>query len=126
LQRIRDEVQAIVVQREPPVPPPPPVTRPPDLFGKIEYSVQSNRQLSIVDAPLPIYSNALIQKSATGRITVRVTIGADGKVTQAAIADSQLPEMNTSTLDAAKKWTFGPAAGRAPVEARIVFTFSVQ
>jgi len=126
LQRIRDEVQAIVAQREPPVPPPPPVTRPPDLFGKIEYSVQSNRQLSIVDAPLPIYRETLIQKSSAGKITVRVTIGADGKVTQAVIADSQLPEMNTSTLEAAKKWTFAPAAGRAPVEARIVFTFSVQ
>jgi TonB family protein len=126
LQRIREEVQNIVTQREPPVPPPPPVTRPPELFGKIEYSVQSARQISIVDAPLPIYANALIQKSATGKITVRVTIGADGKVTQASIADSQLPEMNTSTLDAAKRWTFGPAAGRAPVDARIVFTFSVQ
>jgi TonB family protein len=126
LQRIREEVQAIVAQREPPAPPPPPVTRPPDLFGKIEYNVQSSRQLSIVDAPLPIYRDALIQKSATGKITVRVTIGADGKVTQAVIADSQLPEMNTSTLDAAKKWTFGPAAGRPPTEARIVFTFSVQ
>jgi TonB family protein len=126
LQRIRDEVQAIVAQREPPVPPPPPVTRPPDLFGKIEYSVQSNRQLSIVDAPLPIYRETLIQKSSAGKITVRVTIGADGKVTQAVIADSQLPEMNTSTVEAAKKWTFAPAAGRAPVEARIVFTFSVQ
>jgi TonB family protein len=126
LQRIREEVQAIVSQREPPAPPPPPVTRPPELFGRIEYSVQSNRQLSIVNAPLPIYSNTLIQKSATGKITIRVTIGADGKVTQAVLADSQLPEMNTSTLDAAKKWTFGPAAGRAPTEARIVFTFSVQ
>jgi TonB family protein len=126
LQRIREEVQAIVTQREPPVPPPPPVTRPPELFGKIEYSVQSARQLSIVDAPLPIYANALIQKSATGKITVRVTIGADGKVTQASIADSQLPEMNTSTLDAAKRWTFGAAAGRPSFEARIVFTFTVQ
>lgn len=126
LQRIREEVQAIVAQREPPAPPPPPVTRPPELFGKIEYNVQSNRQLSIVNAPLPIYSDALIQKSAAGKITIRVTIGADGKVTQAVLADSQLPEMNTSTLDAAKKWTFSPAAGRAPIEARIVFTFSVQ
>ena len=126
LQRIREEVQAIVAQREPPVPPPPPVTRPPELFGKIEYTVSASRQLSIVDAPLPIYANSLVQRGAAGKITVRITIGADGKVTQASIADSQLPEMNTSTLDAAKKWTFAGAAGRPPVDARIVFTFSVQ
>ena len=126
LQRIRDQVQAIVSEREPAQPPPAPVQRPPELFGKIEYNVQATRQLSIVNAPLPIYSNALIQKSVTGRITVRVTIGPDGNVTQASIADSQIPEMNTSTLDAARKWTFAPAAGRAPFEARIIFTFSVQ
>jgi len=126
LQRIRDEVQAIVVQREPQPPPPPPVTRPPELFGKIDYSVQSTRQLSIVNAPLPIYPDSLIQKSVTGKITVRVTIGPDGKVTQASIADSGLAEMSTSTLEAAKKWTFTPAAGRPPVDARITFTFSVQ
>jgi TonB family protein len=126
LQRIRDQVQAIVNEREPPPPPPAPVERPPELFGKIEYNVQSSRQLSIVDAPLPIYSNSLVQRRATGRITVRITIGADGKVTQASIAESQLPEMNASTLDAAKKWTFTPAAGRGPADARITFTFSVQ
>ena len=126
LQRIRDQVQAIVQEREPPVPPPPPVERPPELFGRIEYNVQSSRQLSIVNAPLPLYSNTLVQKRATGRITVRVTIGPDGKVTQASIVDSQLQEMNASTLDAAKKWTFAPSTGRAAAEARITFTFSVQ
>jgi len=126
LQAIRDKVQSIVREREPPVVAPPPVTRPPELFGKIEYSVQSSRQLTIANAPLPLYPNTLVQKSATGRVTVRVTIGADGKVTQASIVDSQLPEMTAATLDAAKKWTFGPAAGRPAFEARITFTFSVQ
>lgn len=92
----------------------------------IEYTVQSNRQVTIVSAPLPTYLDALVQKGSAGKITVRVTIGADGKVTQAALVDSQLQEMNTPTLDATRKWTFTPAAGRAPFEARIVFTFSVQ
>ncbi|HET9219130.1 MAG TPA: TonB family protein [Terriglobia bacterium] len=126
LDRIRDQVRAIVNEREPPVVAPPPVDRPPPLSGRIEYNVQSTRQLSIVDAPLPIYRDTLVEKSATGRITIRVTIGPDGKVTQASIVDSQLPEMSASTLDAAKKWTFSPAAGRPPFEARIIFTFSVQ
>jgi TonB family protein len=126
LEKIRDQVRAIVTEREPPVVAPPPVDRPPPPSGRIEYNVQSTRQLSIVDAPLPIYRDALVEKSAAGRITIRVTIGPDGKVTQASIVDSQLSEMNTSTLDAAKKWTFSPPAGRPPFEARIIFTFSVQ
>jgi TonB family protein len=126
VERIRDQVRAIVNEREPPVVAPPPVERPPVLSGKIEYNVQATRQLSIVDAPLPIYGDSLVEKSATGRITIRVTIGPDGKVTQASIVDSQLQEMSTSTLDAVKKWAFSPAAGRPAVEARIIFTFSVQ
>jgi TonB family protein len=124
LQKIRDEVQAIVAEREPPPPPPPP--RPPERFGAIEYSVQSNRQIRIANAPLPVYSNALVQSGKAGNITVRVTVGADGKVTQASVLDSQLPEMNAATLDAAKKWTFTPTAPPASLEARIVFRFSVQ
>jgi TonB family protein len=124
LQRIRGEVDAIVAAREPPPPPPPP--RPPERFGKIEYSVQANRQISIVNAPLPIYSNTLIQRAAVGNITVRITIGPDGKVTQASIVESQLQEMNTSTVDAAKKWTFAPLTGTGSVEARVVFRFTVQ
>jgi TonB family protein len=122
LQQIRAEVDAVVAQREPPkaAPPPPPPPR----AGKIEFRVQSSRQLKIVNSPLPVYSEALIQKGTAGAITVRVTIGADGKVTQAAVVDSKLPEMNTATVDAARKWTFGPVTG-AP-EARIVFTFTVQ
>ena len=124
LQRIRGEVDAIVAAREPP--PPPPTPPPPQRFGSIEYSVQASRQISIVNAPLPIYSNALVQRSAAGNITVRVMIGADGKVTQVTLVDSKLPEMNTSTLDAAKKWTFAPLTGTAPVEARIIFRFAVQ
>lgn len=121
VQQMRAEVDDLVAKRDPPPPPPPPP--PPTRAGKIEYSVQSSRQVRIVNAPLPIYSNALVQKGAAGSITVRVTIGADGKVIQATVADSKLPEMNTATLDAAKKWTFAPGGAS---DARIIFTFSIQ
>jgi TonB family protein len=127
LQQLREEVQALVARREPPPPPAPPP--PPERFGKIEYTLQSNRQISIVEAPLPVYANTLVQRGAVGTVTVRVTIGRDGKVTQAAIVESKLPEMNDATLNAAKKWTFRPVTGAAPasgVEARITFSFSLQ
>jgi TonB family protein len=124
LQQIRAEVDALVAKREPPPPPPPPP--PPQRFGKIDYSVQAARQVSIVNAPLPNYAETLIKKGAVGDIVVRVTVGPDGKVTQAAIVSSQLQEMNNATLDAAKKWTFKLPAGPTPLEARITFRFSLQ
>jgi TonB family protein len=125
VEQIRREVEALAKQRDP-APPPPPPPPPPERFGKIDYNVQAARQINIVDAPLPVYANALVQKGAAGDITVRVTIGADGKVTQAAIVSSQLQEMNNATLAAARKWTFKVPAGAAPLQARIVFRFSIQ
>jgi TonB family protein len=123
LAQIRAEVDALVTRRDPPPQPGPPP--PPPRSGKIEYSVQSSRQLRVVSSPLPVYANALIQRGAAGKITVRVTIGPDGKVTQASVVDSQLQDMNVATVDAAKKWTFG-SPGTSPVEARITFTFTSQ
>jgi TonB family protein len=123
LQQIRAEVDALVARRDPPPPPPPPPA--PPRAGQVEYSVQSNRQLRVVNSPLPVYANSLIQRGSAGKITVRVTIGTDGKVTQASVVDSQLQEMNVATVDATKKWVFGAITG-SPAEARITFTFTVQ
>lgn len=129
LQQIRTEVAAQVAEREPtPVPPPAP-TAPTEKFGSIQYTVQASRPLSVTSAPLPVYSNTLVQRGAAGNITIQVTVGSDGKVTQASVADSQLPEMNASSLEAVRRWTFTvPAGGRgAPtLTARIVLSFVVQ
>jgi TonB family protein len=130
LQEIRTEVAARVAEREPPPPPRPPP--PPERFGSVEYTLQSTRQTSIVSAPLPVFENALVQKGVAGSITLQVTIGADGKIAQASIAESQIPDMNAATLEAVKKWTFAPvlstAAGRGTTafNARIVVRFVVQ
>jgi len=127
LQEIRAEVAARVVEREPPPPPRPPP--PPQKFGSIQYTMQSARQTSIVNAPLPVFPDVLVQKGAAGNITVQVMIGVDGKVTQASIADSQIPDMNAATLDAVRMWAFAPVnAGRGPVafDARIVVRFIIQ
>jgi TonB family protein len=127
LARIRAEVEALVARREPPpAPPPPPPTAVLDRSGRIEYNVQSSRQISIVDAPLPVYSNSLIQRGAAGNVTVRAAIGTDGKVTQVSIVESQLPEVNVATLAAVRKWTFKLPTGTASADARIVFRFIVQ
>lgn len=128
LQQIRTEVAAQVAEREPTPVPPPRSTTPTEKFGSIQYTVQASRPLSVTSAPLPVYSNALIQRGATGNITIQVSIGPDGRVTQASITGSQLPEMNTSSLEAVRRWTFTvPAAGRGTptLTARIVLSFAV-
>jgi TonB family protein len=127
LQEIRTEVAARVAEREPPPPPPPPP--PPERFGSIQYSMQSTREVKILNAPLPVYANALVQKGAAGRMDIDMAVGADGKVTQVTVISSEIPEMNAATVDALKKWTFAPiVVGRGAIafNARIVLRFIVQ
>ena len=126
LERIRAEVGAIVARREPTPAPPPPPPAVPMRSGRIEYSVQSNRQISIVDAPLPTYADSLVQRGTSGGMTVRATIGPDGKVTQTSIVESKLPEMNVATLASVRKWTFKLPVGTTSADARITFRFIVQ
>lgn len=45
----------------------------------------------------------------SGEVTVSVAIGADGKVSNAAVVKSTHEELNALTLAAAKAWTFKPA-----------------
>jgi TonB family protein len=56
-----------------------------------------------------------------GTIALRVDVGPDGKVKTAAVATSQLPDLNNAALDAIKKWTFKP--GNRTI--RVVFKFSL-
>ena len=50
------------------------------------------------------------------------TIGPDGKVKTASITNSQLADLNKSTLDAVKKWSFKP--GNRSL--RLVLKFALQ
>jgi TonB family protein len=107
LAEIRAEVAVRVAEREPPPPPPPPP--PPERFGEIQYEVQSRTLTEVLTAVLPSYPDALVQKGVSGSITLQVTVGVDGRVSAASIAGSKIPEMNASTLDSVRKWTFRPA-----------------
>jgi TonB family protein len=104
LQQIRRDVGALVVEREPPQPPPPPP--PPVPAGRITYGIESRTPLEVIDTPLPDYPETLRRAGTAGQITLRVDVGADGKVRAASIAESKLPALNAATLDAVKKWSF--------------------
>jgi TonB family protein len=120
LDQIDKEVRDIAAEREPPpkpAPPPPPV--PP---GSIRYQIEARAPIEVVDAVYPEYPETLRAKHSAGTITVRVDVGADGKVRTASIASSQLPDLNNATLDAVKKWVFKPGN----LSIRLVLTFSLQ
>jgi protein TonB len=127
LAQLRAEVSARVAEREPPPPPPPPP--PPEKFGDIRYEIQSRTSTEIVSSVLPAYPDALVQKGVAGSITLQVTVGVDGRVSNVVVASSQLAELNAAVQNAVRRWTFRPAtsAGK-PVrfELRLVFHFRVQ
>ena len=127
LAELRAEVAVKVAEREPPPPPPPPP--PPRRFGEIQYDVQARVATEIVNAVLPTYPDALVQKGAAGNIILQATVGADGRVTRVSVSSSQLSEMNTAAMDAVRKWTFKPSvsAGKpTPFDLRIVLRFIVE
>src|SRR5439155_12798317 len=120
LEQIRSEVASEAARREPPpkpTPPPPPVPT-----GAISYQIEARAPIEVVESIYPDYPEALRKKGAAGAIALRVDVGPDGKVKTAAIASSAVPDLNTATVDAVKKWSFKP--GNRSI--RLIVTFSLQ
>ena len=120
LDQIQKEVLAKRAELEPPKkpdPPPPPVSA-----GFIRYDIETRAPIEVVETVYPDYPDALRAKRLAGTITLRVDVGPDGKVKTAAIASSQIPDLNNATVDAVKKWVFKP--GNRSI--RLVLTFSLQ
>ena len=123
-QRKRDEMQqearAEAKRREPP--PKPSAPPPPVPEGRISYSIETRAPLEVLETVYPDYPEALRKKGAAGDIIIRVDIGPDGSVKIAAVASSQIPDLNSAVLQAVKKWSFKP--GNRSI--RIVLTFALQ
>lgn len=120
LEQLRSELRAKANEIEPPPkpqPPPPPVPG-----GSISYEIETRAPIEVVEAVFPDYPETLRSKGTAGTITLQVAIGADGKVTAATIAGSQLQDLNNATLAAVKKWVFKP--GNRSI--RLVLKFSLQ
>src|SRR5438093_860083 len=120
LDEIQQEARAEAERREPP--PKPSVPPPPVPEGRISYSIEARAPLEVLQTVYPDYPEALRRKGTTGDITLRVDIGPDGAVKTAAVANSQIPELNNAVLEAVKKWSFKP--GNRSI--RIVLTFALQ
>jgi TonB family protein len=120
LNQIEKEVRDKVAEVEPPPKPAPPPAAVPE--GSVSYEIETRAPIEVVDATYPEYPESLRAKHTTGTIALRVDIGPDGKVRTAAIAASQIPDLNNATTDAVKKWVFKP--GNRSI--RLVLKFSLQ
>jgi TonB family protein len=123
--RIRRDLENKVNEREPVKPPPPPEVIP---EGSIDYAISAGATIEVVDTVYPDYPEALRRARKSGRIALRVEVGTDGKVRNASVTSSQVPELNAATAEAAKHWTFKlPARARpAPINVTLTFNFTLQ
>ena len=120
LDEMQQEARAEAKRREPP--PKPSAPPPPVPEGRISYSIETRAPLEVLETVYPDYPEALRKKGAAGDIIIRVDIGPDGSVKIAAVASSQIPDLNSAALQAVKKWSFKP--GNRSI--RIVLTFALQ
>jgi TonB family protein len=120
LDQIRQQAQAEAERREPPPKPAPPPVPVPE--GSISYEIETRAPIDVVESVYPDYPEALRKKGAAGAIVLRVDIGPDGKVKNAGVASSQVPDLNNASLEAIKKWSFKP--GNRSI--RVLLKFSLQ
>ena len=98
--------------------------------ASINYAIEATVRVE-VNQPVvfPNYPDALVQNGMAGKVTLQVNVGANGRVTQATVVSSQVPQMNAPTIDAVKKWSFKPVlrVGQpAPFTFKLVFEYLSQ
>ncbi|MEO6569582.1 MAG: energy transducer TonB [Opitutaceae bacterium] len=81
--------------------------------------------------PLPVYPRDFARAGITGDVTVRVTVGKDGRVAGAKITKSNLQEFESPVLAAIMSWRFfemreAPHADRKGLIVDCVFQFSLE
>lgn len=123
-------------------PPPPPVAMPRPVEAPVERPVadaqpQSNRPASGLapgSMPVPISKPAMtypadaLRAGETGKVVVRIEVGADGEPTAVSVVSrSGSRSLDRAAVQAAKRWRFRPAqqngrAVAAAVEVPIAFT----
>ncbi|UCD19458.1 MAG: TonB family protein [candidate division WOR-3 bacterium] len=107
-----------------------------DTITTVALSVPPPPKPSIITRAEPVsrvqprYPAAALEFQASGTVVVRVLVGTDGRVKEAAILNSfGNPACEQAALDAARRWEFTPATkDGTPFEQRvsIPFTFSPQ
>lgn len=84
---------------------------------------------SAIEAPLPIYPAAAIERNISGIVRIRLTISAEGKVEKIKVKPRTNPILTRAVADAVRQWTFEPwiGPGYLPRAAlgRLAFRFEI-
>ena len=64
----------------------------------------------VLDTTAPVYPTAAFEQGVSGKVELRVDIGADGRVTDVTVLSATPPGVfEAAALGAARQWTFSPA-----------------
>ena len=111
-----------------PVPPPPPVKSPPEPGAPTEPDVPTiEGPVAVYPVPIdmvePKYPEEAKKAGKDGTVILKVTVGVDGKVVVATVADdvADCPSLSASALQAIRQWTFEAATEDGePVEMEVM------
>ena len=65
-----------------------------------------------LNQPAPQYPRDMRRGSIHGTVVIRFEIDSEGLVTKCSLLKQSMKEFGDAAMDAAAKWTFGPAIGR--------------
>lgn len=75
----------------------------------------------------PDYPESLYERGMAGEAVIQVTIGKDGKVRTAEVAQASHPDFGEAAMEAAREWKFKPVRRMGqPVEKRVKIPFKFQ
>jgi protein TonB len=127
-----DFVQLMPIEAPDPPPPAPAPAAPPRTTPATSNSTSNTerrdapggvRQGAPISKPQPKYPQNARRFNASGKVEVRVTISATGRVTKAS-AISGHPLLRDAAVEAARRWEFEPTVvNGTPVETELVLTF---
>lgn len=123
LEKMAEEARARAAEREPPPARPAPPAR--VSVGQVSYEISATMPVEVVDTVFPDYPEPLRRAGRSGKISLRVTIGVDGKPAEVLILKSDVPELNDPSVAAIRQWAFKPVvrAGK-PTTARVQMVLS--
>jgi TonB family protein len=127
LNQIRNDVDRVAALLDPPPPPPPPPPAPKQ--SGMEYTIQAEEKITVINSVYPVFPPALLQSGRGGEIDFSLTIDPDGRVTRVEVVNSQLPDLNALTTASLRRWTFKPVVvnGQAiPFRMLLTFRYDVR
>jgi TonB family protein len=123
--QIRKDLDRVVDLLEPA--PPAPEAPPPPRQSSMGFSIEAEREITVINRVYPEFPAALLQSGMGGEIIFDVAIDPTGRVTRIEVRESQLPDFDTSTMSSLRRWTFKPVeVDGQSVPFKMILTFRYE